>query len=96
METSAVHVDGDRIRDRIVDLVRYPSFDGHEENVVARVAEMLHDIGAEVDMWADDAVRLAALPGYPGHEVPRATVPVVAGRLRGNRPGPAVLLTGGL
>jgi len=87
-------VEADRIRERLVDLVRYPSFDGFEENVVVRIADYLQEIGAEVDVWHDDAVTLAALEGYPGHEVPRATIPVVAGRLRGNRPGPAVLLTG--
>jgi len=87
-------VEGDRLRERLVDLVRYPSFDGYEENVVARIGEYLQDIGAEVDVWHDDVVSLASLEGYPGHEVARATVPVVAGRLRGNRPGPAVLLTG--
>lgn len=87
-------VDPDRLQSRLVDLVRYPSFDGYEENVVARLAEHLHEIGAEVDMWRDDPATLQRLPGYPGHEVLRATVPVVAARLRGSRPGPAVLLTG--
>ena len=87
-------VDRARIERRLVDLVRYPSFDGAEENVVERVADHLRDIGCEVDVWRDDAASLAQLPGYPGHEVPRAVVPVAAARLRGSRPGPAVLLTG--
>ncbi|MEQ9075415.1 MAG: ArgE/DapE family deacylase [Sandaracinaceae bacterium] len=87
-------VEPERIRERLVDLVRYPSFDGHEENVIQRIADYLSQIGAEVDVWHDDAASLATLPGYPGHEVSRATIPVVAARLRGSRPGPAVLLTG--
>jgi len=87
-------IEPDRIRERLVDLVRYPSFDGAEENVIARIAELLQGIGADVDLWHDDAVSLAGLEGYPGHEVPRAMIPVVAGRLRGNRPGPAIMITG--
>lgn len=80
-------IEPDRIRERLVDLVRYPSFDGYEENVVERIGEHLRSIGAEVDVWYDDAATLATLPGYPGHEVSRARVPVVAARLRGSRPG---------
>lgn len=83
-----------RIRERLVELVRYPSFDGYEQNVVERIGEQLRGIGAEVDVWYDDAATLAMLPGYPGHEVPRARVPVVAARLRGSRPGAAVMITG--
>jgi len=94
MSSFSSSIEPDRIRERLVDLVRYPSFDGAEENVVGRIAELLEGIGADVDLWHDDAVSLAGLDGYPGHEVPRATIPVVAGRLRGNRPGPAVLITG--
>jgi len=87
-------VEPDRIRERLTDLVRYPSFDGNEDAVIQRIGHYLEEIGAEVDVWHDDAASLSALPGYPGHEVSRATVPVVAARLRGSRPGPAVLLTG--
>lgn len=93
-EHRAKAVEPDRIRERLVDLVRYPSFDGFEENVVLRIADYLSEIGAEVDVWHDDAATLATLPGYPGHEIPRARIPVVAARLRGSRPGPAVMLTG--
>ena len=67
-------VEPERIRERLVDLVRYPSFDGHEENVIQRIADYLSQIGAEVDVWHDDAASLATLPGYPGHEVSRATM----------------------
>ena len=87
-------VDAERLCMRLVDLVRYPSFDGYEETVILRIADILREIGAEVDVWHDEAAKLQGLPGYPGHEVPRAMVPVVAARLRGCRPGPAVLLTG--
>lgn len=94
MSELAALVNVDRLRTRLVDLVRYPSFDGHEATVIARLGEYLREIGAEVDLWHDDPAPLQKLPGYPGHEVARASVPVVAARLRGSRPGPAVLLTG--
>lgn len=94
MSSLGASIEPDRIRDRLVDLVRYPSFDGAEENIIVRIADLLQGIGAEVDVWHDDAVSLASLEGYPGHEVSRAKIPVVAGRLRGSRPGPAVMITG--
>lgn len=87
-------VDADRLRDRLVELVRYPSFDGAEEHIIQRIGDYLKEMGADVEVWCDDAATLAQLPGYPGHEVVRAGVPVVAARLRGSRPGPAVMLTG--
>lgn len=83
-----------RIEERLVDLVRQPSFDGHEETVINHVAYYLEQIGAEVDVWQDEAASLAMVDDYPGHEIARAHVPVCAARLRGSRPGPAVLLTG--
>ncbi|HJL20539.1 MAG TPA: ArgE/DapE family deacylase [Sandaracinaceae bacterium LLY-WYZ-13_1] len=88
-------VDRERLLSRLVELVRIPSVGGEEEWAVQRVADWLHAIpGVEVDLWHDDQASLQLLPDYPGHEVARATVPVVAARLRGSRPGPAVLLTG--
>jgi acetylornithine deacetylase len=88
-------VDRDRVLSRLVELIRIPSLGGEEEAAVQRVADWLHGIpGAEVDLWHDDQSSLQVLPDYPGHEIARATVPVVAARLRGARPGPAVLLTG--
>ncbi|HJL17207.1 MAG TPA: ArgE/DapE family deacylase [Sandaracinaceae bacterium LLY-WYZ-13_1] len=87
-------VDPERIRDRLVELIRIPSLGGEEEAAVARVADWLHDLGAEVDLWHDDQTTLQDIPTYPGADIARASVPVVAARLRGARPGPAVLLTG--
>lgn len=87
-------VDSRRIRRRLVDLVRIPSLGGAEEAVVSRIGEWLVRTGAEVDLWSDPATELREHPDYPGHEIQRAWVPVVAARVRGSRPGPAVLLTG--
>jgi len=87
-------VDRDRVLERLVELIRIPSTGASEEAAISRVGKWLVDLGADVDLWHDDQAQLQTLPGYPGHEISRATVPVVAARLRGRRPGPAVLLTG--
>ena len=88
-------VDRDRVVSRLVELIRIPSVGGEEEAAVQRIADWLHTLpGVEVDLWHDDQGSLQSLEGYPGHEIARAKVPVVAARLRGSRPGPAVLLTG--
>lgn len=86
--------DARRIRRRLVDLVRIPSLGGAEEMLVRRLAEWLVRTGAEVDSWADSAAELQQHPDYPGHEIDRAVVPVVMGRVRGARPGPTLLFTG--
>jgi len=87
-------VDPDRIRDRLVDLVRIPSITGDEEAGIRRIADWLNECGAEVDYWYDGIGELLTDEDYPGHEVQRAWVPVAAGVIRGTRPGPSVLLTG--
>jgi acetylornithine deacetylase len=87
-------VDPDRLRERLVALVRTPSITGSEEEAIQRVANWLQESGAEVDYWNDGIGALQRDPRYPGHEVERAWVPVVAGVVRGDRPGPDVLLSG--
>ena len=42
--------------------------------------------------WDADPVALAADPAFPGMEVPRTALPLVAGTLRGARPGKRLLL----
>ncbi len=87
-------VDGDRIRDRLVELIRIPSLTGQEDPAINRIATWLQESDAEVDYWYDGIAALQRNPHYPGHEVERSWVPVVAGMVRGARPGPTVLLTG--
>ncbi|MDA3920797.1 MAG: ArgE/DapE family deacylase [Salinisphaera sp.] len=87
-------IDGDRLRERLVDLVRIPSVTGDEEAAIRRIADWLSEAGAEVDYWYDGIGKLVTDPDYPGHEVERAWVPVVSGQIRGTRPGPTILLTG--
>ncbi|MDN5870566.1 MAG: ArgE/DapE family deacylase [Nitrococcus sp.] len=87
-------IDGERLRERLVDLVRIPSITGDEEAAIRRVADWLSAAGAEVDYWFDGIGKLVVDSDYPGHEIERAWVPVVAGVIRGSRPGPTVVLSG--
>lgn len=87
-------IDSQRVHDRLVDLIRLPSITGDEEAVVRRIADWLSAGGAELDYWYDSIAKLVIDPAYPGHEVERAWLPVVAGIIRGARPGPTVLFTG--
>lgn len=87
-------VDADRIRERLVALIRIPSMTGEEDAAIHRIATWLQDADVEVDFWFDGMTALVRDPNYGGHEVDRAWVPVVAGMVRGERPGPTVMLTG--
>ena len=94
MDDRTTLVDGQRLRERLVDLVRIPSVTGDEEAAIRRIADWLSACNAEVDYWYDGIGKLVVDPDYPGHEIERAWVPVVAGTIRGTRPGPTILLTG--
>lgn len=87
-------VDVDRVRDRLVALIRIPSITGEEDPAIHRIATWLQEADVEVDYWYDGMASLLRDPNYGGHEVERAWVPVVAGMVRGARPGPTVMLTG--
>lgn len=94
MKDRTTLIDSDRLRDRLVDLVRIPSVTGEEELAIRHIANWLSDSGAEVDYWYDGIAKLLSDPAYPGHEVERGWIPVAAGLIRGPRDGPTVLLTG--
>jgi len=87
-------IDEDRIRDRLVALVRIPSITGSEDAGIGQIANWLQESSAEIEYWNDGVAVLQRDPRYPGHEVERAWLPLVAGVIRGSRPGPSVLLTG--
>lgn len=88
------YVDIERIRDQLVSLIRIPSVTGEEDAVVSHIATWMQKFDAEIDYWNDGIASLQRDPRYPGHEVERAWAPVVVGVLRGEQPGPTVLLTG--
>lgn len=78
----------------LAELVRIPSLTGAEGPIIDHLAGRLRGLGAEVDAWTARMSELEQDPAYPGREVEREEVPVVAARLPGRRPGPQVLLTG--
>ncbi len=88
------YVDIERIRERLVSLIRIPSVTGEEDAIVSHIANWLQQFDAEIDYWNDGIAALQRDHRYPGHEVERAWAPVVVGVLRGEQPGPTVLLTG--
>jgi len=90
------YIDAIRVRRRLVDLIRIPSVTGQEDAVIARLAKWLVELGVEVDHWSEGIADILADPNYPGHEVERAWLPVVAGVVRGRKPGPTIVLTGHL
>ncbi len=83
-----------RVVDDLVDLVTIPSITGSERRIQSRMAELFDEATLEVDVVETDPEELARDPDFPGLEVPRTELPVVAGRLRTGRPGPRLLLVG--
>jgi acetylornithine deacetylase len=90
----AAAVDRGRATADLAALVRVPSITGSEEAVQELTADLMTGAGLEVERIAVDPVAFAADPDFPGAEMPRTTLPIVVGRLRGTRPGPRVLLVG--
>jgi acetylornithine deacetylase/succinyl-diaminopimelate desuccinylase-like protein len=74
------HVDGDRLRDLTLELVEVESPTGDTADVARLYGRRLEEYGMEVELL-DDV--------FPA-------TPIVVGRLRGDRPGPTVVLNGHL
>jgi len=89
-----IMVDRHRIEDRTLELVRVPSPTGTERAAIDLVTSWLEPIADEVDAWTVSMGEMETDPAYPGREVERDHVPVVAARIIGNRPGPTIVLTG--
>lgn len=83
------------ITERLRDLVRIPSPSGDESAAIDLVAEWLAEGPAQtVDRFDAFMGDLETDPAYPGREVERDTVPVVAATAPMAGPGPTVVLTG--
>ena len=83
-------VDGQRIEEHLRELIRIPSITGSEEAVQDAVARLLGEIGLPVERIGPDPEAIAADPDWPGSEMPRASLPIVVGRV--GRPGGRRLL----
>jgi acetylornithine deacetylase len=82
------------ITQRTLDLVAVPSETGDERAAIELVTSWLQPVADEVDQWVTPMAELETDPAFPGWEVERDEVPVVAARVVGSRPGPTVVLTG--
>jgi acetylornithine deacetylase len=89
-----VEVDRDRIVADLCDLIAIPSITGDEGAAADHVASLFGAGGLDVARVDTDPEVLARDPAWPGSEMPRSNLPVVAGILKGNRPGPRILLVG--
>ncbi|MCL1693220.1 MAG: M20/M25/M40 family metallo-hydrolase, partial [Actinomycetia bacterium] len=87
-------MDHRRIAERALQLVNTPSPTGSEHAAINLVTSWLEPIADEIDAWITPMIELEGDPAYPGREVDRDEVPVVAARITGNRPGPTIVLTG--
>jgi acetylornithine deacetylase len=87
-------VDRDRIADDLAALVAIPSLTGDEADVQTEVAMRMTTAGLDVTRIDADPAELTHDPDFPGMEAARTSLPLVAGRLEGDRPGPRVLLSG--
>jgi acetylornithine deacetylase len=89
----ADRVDRDWLRETLADLVRCPSVTGNEDAAQERIAQMLGDLGGQVDAWRVDPVALGGEAGYPGARVTSSRQNVVA-TFRGSGQGPTLILNG--
>ena len=85
-------VDPETVAGDLLALCAVPSVTGDETGARDLLARSLEVEGLEVHAWDADQVGLAADPAFPGMEVPRSRLPLVAGTLRGSRPGKRLLL----
>jgi len=89
---AAYAVDPATVADDLLALCAIPSVTGSETAARDHLARSLYTAGLDVCAWDADPATLAADPSFPGMEVPRTTLPLVAGTLRGSRPGRRLLL----
>ncbi len=80
------------IAEDLVAMCAIPSLTADEAPARDDLAGRLEAASLEVRSWDADPANLAGDPGFPGMEVARSTLPLVAGLLRGTRPGPRLIL----
>ncbi len=85
-------VDPARVEADLRAVVAVPSVTGDEGPVQDLMAALMAEAGLAVERVETDPAALATDPDFPGVEMPRDRLPVVAGRIRGARPGPRMLI----
>ena len=91
---SAMRADPERIEASLADLVSIPSVTGDEHLITDLVAAMVSAAGMEVETMEVPLEDINTAQGFPGTEVDRSSLPIVAGRIRGAGPGPRLMLVG--
>ncbi|NNC43932.1 MAG: peptidase, partial [Acidimicrobiia bacterium] len=86
--------DRSRIEDDLAGLVSIPSLTGDEDAIQDAVAELLIDAGLSVERQVIALSEIVSDPDFPGIEVDRDHLPIVAARLKGRLPGPTRMLCG--
>lgn len=90
---AAASVDAARIEADLGDLVRTPSITGREEIVQLEIASRLEEADITVERYSPTPQVAAEDPDWPGAEMPRASLPIVVGRI-GRPGGRRILLVG--
>lgn len=88
-------IDTGRLLEDLRDMIRIPSITGSEEAVASWAAGALRELGPAVEMVEPDLAAIRADPAWPGEEMPRASLPVVIGRI-GPTGGRRIVLSGHL
>ncbi len=87
------HLDEEALIESLVELVRIPSLGGSDAEVEVQesYAEMLRQVGADVDRWDIDLDEITEDPWFPGQEVERSHAVGVVGASAGEG-SPALVL----
>ncbi len=85
-------VDPARVEADLRAVVAVPSVTGDEGPIQDLMAALMAEAGLAVERVETDPAALARDPDFPGVEMPRERLPVVAGRIRGARRGPRLLI----
>ncbi|MEP6638477.1 MAG: ArgE/DapE family deacylase [Chloroflexota bacterium] len=93
--TDVPPVDRERMVADLQALIRIPSVTGSEDAVAAWAAGALRNLGLAVETVTPDPAAVRADPNWPGEEMPRASLPVVIGRI-GRTGGRRIVLSGHL
>lgn len=84
----------DRVERDLAALISTPSITGDEYAVQDVVAELLDQAGMTVERLDVPMADVEHEADFTGVEVERASLPIVAGRLKGARPGPSLMICG--
>ncbi len=86
--------DRGRITEQLSELVAIPSITGDEFAAQDTVAAMVADAGMTVERLDVPIADIEDHPSFPGVEMERTMLPIVAGRISGSRPGPRRMVVG--